>query len=140
MHVFLKNTANEIAPMLTRLFQLSLRTGVLPAVWKQAYVTPIYKTGERTDGKNYCPMSLTSIICKTMEHIVYSHSMHHLDTHNILLDAQFGFRCHHSCESQLLLTTNDFARAITIDNKSTLASLTSPRVLTRSLILGGKEV
>ena len=38
--------------------------------------------------------------------------MHHLDTHNILLDTQFGFRSHHSCESQLLLTVDDLARGI----------------------------
>ena len=40
---FLKNTANEIAPMLTHLFQSSLRTGIIPSVWKQAYVTPVSK-------------------------------------------------------------------------------------------------
>ena len=98
--------------MLTHLFQLSLRTGILPSVWKQAFVTPIYKAGDKTDPKNYRPISLTSIICKTMEHIICSHLMHHLDSHNILLDTQFGFRSHHSCESQLLLTIDDLARGI----------------------------
>ena len=98
--------------MLTHPFQLSLRTGILPSVWKQAFVTPIYKAGDKTDPKNYCPISLTSIICKTMEHIICSHLMHHLDSHNILLDTQFGFRSHHSCESQLLLTIDDLARGI----------------------------
>ena len=38
--------------------------------------------------------------------------MHHLEVHNILLDTQFGFRSKHSCESQLLLTTTDLAKAI----------------------------
>ena len=47
-----------------------------------------------------------------MEHIVCSHLMHHLDTYNILIDTQFGFRRHHSCESQLFLNTDDFSRAI----------------------------
>ena len=46
---FLKNTASEMAPMLIHLYQLSLTTGVLPRIWKQAYTTPIYKVGERTD-------------------------------------------------------------------------------------------
>ena len=53
---FLKNTANEIAPMLTHLFQSSLSTGIIPSVWKQAYVTPIYKTGSRSDARNYRPI------------------------------------------------------------------------------------
>ena len=109
---FLKNTAREMAPMLTHLYQLSLTTAVLPKIWKEAYVTPIYKAGERTDPKNYRPISLTSLICKFMEHIICSQLMHHLDTNNILTECQFGFRSHHSCESQLLITIDDFAKAI----------------------------
>ena len=44
--------------------------------------------------------------------IICSHLMHHLDFHNILFDTQFGFRSHHSCESQFLLTIDDLARGI----------------------------
>ena len=40
---FLKQVSMEIAPMLTHLFQQSLRDNSIPAVWKQAHVTPIYK-------------------------------------------------------------------------------------------------
>ena len=109
---FLKNTANEIAPMLTHLFQSSLSTGIIPSVWKQAYVTPIYKTGSSSDARNYRPISLTSIICKSLEHIICSHIMNHLDTHNILLKHQYGFRSRHSCETQLLTVIDDFAKAI----------------------------
>ena len=43
-----------------------------------------------------------------MEHIIYSNVMNHLQTNNILSDVQHGFRNKRSCESQLLLTTNDF--------------------------------
>ena len=109
----LKETASEIAPMLTHLFQQSLNTGVIiPPEWKQAYVTPIYKKlkGNKADPKNYQPVSLTSIISKTMEHILSSQIMNYLECHNILTTTQFGFRQKHSCESQLLLTTDDFAR------------------------------
>ena len=40
---FLKHTAFETPPLLTHLFQQSLRKGTVPAFWKQANVTPIYK-------------------------------------------------------------------------------------------------
>ena len=40
---FLKHTAFETAPLFTHLFQQSLRKGIVPASWKQANVTPIYK-------------------------------------------------------------------------------------------------
>ena len=100
--------------MLTHLFQQSLRDNSIPAVWKQAHdhVTPIYKKGNRSDPKNYRPVSLTSLICKAMEHILVSQIMKHLESNNILIQEQHGFRSQHSCEAQLFLTTNDLAKAI----------------------------
>ena len=47
-----------------------------------------------------------------MEHIVYSNIMQHLDNFDILTDKQHGFRRNRSCESQLILTANDFASAL----------------------------
>ena len=47
--------------------------------------------------------------------------MQHL-TYNILSDSQFGFRLKHSCESQLLVTVNDIARAIN-NNKQVDAAI-----------------
>jgi len=73
----------------------------------------LYHTSLRgADPKNYCPISLTSVICKTMEHIIVSQLMKHLESSNILTECQFGFREHHSCELQLLVTVSDIATAI----------------------------
>ena len=47
---------------------------------------------------------------KTMEHVIFKHIMDHLDKHNILVDFQHGFRNKRSCESQLVITTEDIAR------------------------------
>ena len=47
----LKETASVLAPMLAHLFQQSLNTGEIPTEWKLAYVTPIYKKGNREDPK-----------------------------------------------------------------------------------------
>jgi len=38
--------------------------------------------------------------------------MKHLNLHNILSDARHSFRQNHSCESQLLLTVDDFAKSL----------------------------
>ena len=38
--------------------------------------------------------------------------MKHLEAHDILVPCQFGFRSRHSCESQLLTVTDDFAKAL----------------------------
>ena len=108
----LKILAPQIAPVLTFIFNQSLETGVLPADWKQANVTPIHKKGDRTEAKNYRPVSLTSVCCKVLEHIIHSQIMGHLDEHRILTDKQHGFRKRRSCETQLLVTHNDLINAM----------------------------
>ena len=55
--------------------------------------------GDKTQAVNYRPVSLTSITCKTMEHIIYHHIMNHLELHNILSDNQHGFGKHRSCDN-----------------------------------------
>jgi len=61
---FLKHIASEIAPLLTHLFQQSLRNGIIPVSGKQANITPIYKKGNKADPRNYCPVSLTSLVLR----------------------------------------------------------------------------
>ena len=114
-NIFLKETAAQIAPFLTHLFNLSLTTGQLPDDWVNANITPVFKKGNRHDPANYRPVSLTSVCCKLMEHIICRHILGHLDKHNILTPYQHGFRAGHSCESQLLITMQDINASF--DNK-----------------------
>lgn len=78
--------------MLTVLFQSSLTSGLVPADWRTAYVTLIYKKEEQYDPANYRPISLTSVVCKLLEHIIVSNMMQHLKCHHILSDCQHGFK------------------------------------------------
>ena len=57
-------------------------------------------------------MALTPICCKILEHILHSNIIQHFNKHHILTSKQHGFRQHHSCESQLLLTVDDLAKAL----------------------------
>ena len=98
----LKELASEIAPALTLLYQTSLNTGVIPSEWKIANVTPVFKKGERSKPENYRPISLTSVPCKLLEHIIVGTIMDYCDIHNIICPQQHGFRRGHSCETQLL--------------------------------------
>ena len=107
----LKETPAEIAPILSIIFQRSLDTCQLPSDWKLANVSPICKKGERTKASNYRPVSLTSVCCKLLEHVVHSHMMKCFDSHHILTDQQHGFRRNHSCETQLIQTMHDLTFA-----------------------------
>ncbi|XP_072047218.1 uncharacterized protein [Amphiura filiformis] len=76
----LKETTDELVPILCLLFNATLHQGKIPRAWKSADVTPICVT-------NTNPISLTSIVCKTAEHIIHSQIMQHLDAHNLLSNA-----------------------------------------------------
>ena len=105
----LKLCANEIADSFTLLFQASLNLGTVPLDWKKAKINPVFKKGEKGCAENYRPISLTSISCKLLEHIVDSSIRDHLDKFKILNSAQHGFRQRRSCETQLITTIRDFS-------------------------------
>jgi len=104
--------AQEIAPALTLLFSSSLQSGEIPDTWRHALIQPAFKKGDRSSAANYRPISLTSVCCKLLEHIVRSAITSHLDQHNILVDSQHGFRKGRSCETQLILTVDDLAAVL----------------------------
>ena len=110
----LKMAANELAPTLTTILKKSLSTGILPSDWLTANITLIFKKGDGATASNYFPVSLTSICCKILQHILHSNIMRHLDHHNIQVTSQqHGFRMHHSCEThQLLQTVHDLASSL----------------------------
>ena len=108
----LRTAAEELAPVYTKLFQLSLDTGYVPNDWKEAWVVPIFKKGERHLPSNYRPVSLTSITCKILEHIVHSSIMNHYEGSKILTDCQHGFRKKRSCETQLISLVHDITKSL----------------------------
>jgi hypothetical protein len=54
-------------------------------------------------------VSLTSICCKIVEHILHRSIISHLEANNILSEHQHGFRKHRSCESRLAITLQELA-------------------------------
>ena len=108
----LKELAPELAPILSFIYQTSLNTGKLPQDWKTANISPIFKKGDRVKASNYRPVSLTSVACKLLKHVIHSHIMKYFDAHNVLTPQQHGFRQAHSCETQLIQTVHDFTTSL----------------------------
>jgi hypothetical protein len=119
----LKTCAESIAPALTTIFTCSLETGQLPGDWLSANISAVFKKGDRNRAENYRPVSLTSVACKLLEHIICRHLRNHLELYNILTDRNHGFRSGHSCETQLLTTTNDFLESFDAGSQVDVAIL-----------------
>jgi hypothetical protein len=52
---------------------VTVNNASIPSDWKKAIVFHFYKGGDRPLVSNYRPVSLTSVVCKQMEHVIASY-------------------------------------------------------------------
>ena len=93
---------HELCEPLHIIFTTSYKSGKLPADWRSANITAIYKKGNKKEPKNYRPVSLTSVICKIMESIVRDIIMDNFLSNDLLSNNQYGFIKGRSTVIQLL--------------------------------------
>lgn len=103
---FLKNTSAYSSIALTKIFQQSLDTSTVPSQWKIGKVVPLHKSGNKNCSTNYRPISLTSICCKVLEHVIFTNLVNFLESNSFFTSAQHGFRKTYSCETQLISFTH----------------------------------
>ena len=127
----IKDTASEIADVVSFLFNQSYSLSQLPADWCKANIVPIFKKGAKQHPNNYRPVSLTVALCKVMEHVIYQSIMQHLEHNSILYSKQHSLRKNHSCETQLLLTIEDLAKNLDEGSEIDLQIFDFRRPLTR---------
>lgn len=89
---FLKDHKCFLAPPLTHIFNLCLKTGIFPTILKKSEIHPIYKSGDKKLPSNYRPISILPSISKILEKIINNRLIHYLETNNLLATNQFGFR------------------------------------------------
>ena len=102
----LRTCAKELSIPLAHLFNLSLKTGEMPTLWKSANIAG----DSRELVTNYRSISLLPIPAKCLERIVYSAIYDHVSP--FLTDWQHGFVKGRSCETQLILTHHHWATAL----------------------------
>ena len=119
----LQKLRDVIAPILQVIFQRSLNTGRVPKDWSTAFVCPLFKKGDTSLASNYRPISLTSFLCKMLEHVVTTSIDSHMDKYNLLYDLQHGFRSKRSWETQLVTLIEDLMRNSIAGNQIDLVLL-----------------
>ena len=73
---------------------------------------PVFKNvGERSTAKNYCPVSLLSMVSKVFEKLVNNKIVDHLQKFGLLSDFQYGFRSSRSPADLLTVVSDRIARA-----------------------------
>ncbi|KAK4827111.1 hypothetical protein QYF61_014374 [Mycteria americana] len=98
----LKELADVLTKPLSIIYQQSWLTGEVPADWRLANVTPIFKKGRKEDPGNYRPVSLTSVPGKLMEQIILSAITRHVENNQGIRPSQHGFRKGRSCLTNLI--------------------------------------
>jgi hypothetical protein len=93
---------------------MSLRSGVVPSVFKTALVTPLLKKPSLDHEvlKNYRPVSNLPFISKILEKVVASRLKNHLKQNDLLEKYQSAYRERHSTETALLRVQNDILCSI----------------------------
>jgi hypothetical protein len=88
----LKACASLISGPLTHICNHSLFTDIFPAHLKTAIVKRLYKRGDKMSMTNYGPVSLLTTFSKVPHKVMYNRLSRYLQTNNILVPEQYGFR------------------------------------------------
>jgi hypothetical protein len=108
---FLKHLPHSMLTLLWQIFNYSWTHSLLPQQWKQADVVLIPKKGgDPSDPKSFRPISLTSLVVKAFERIIYKRIIPIIDP--LLNPMQSGFRRSHSTIDNLYHLTSVIHRRI----------------------------
>ena len=109
---FINELTEQLCLPLSIIFKESMKTSIIPKQWKLARVSAIHKKGSKKMASNYRPVSITSIVCRTMEKILRDNMASFLVENNLLSNYQFGFIKGRSTTLQLLNVLNDWTQTI----------------------------
>ena len=114
----LKSTAYSIALSLTKLFNLSLTTGVFPSDWKLSRVVPVPKGKKlRTSVAGYCPISILPTVSKIVESHVNQIILSSTSETYPISNHQWGFMHHRTSTSALISVIHDWLTALEDGNE-----------------------
>ena len=134
--VFLKRTANVMAPGLSVVFRLLVRLGSFPACWEQANVTLIPKGPPSSSVANYRPISRTALLSKVFEHLVFVRLLRFMECSGVLPTIQFAYRQGLGICDALLCVSHTLQSAMESGQEARILQIDFVRPLIGSTIMG----
>lgn len=112
----LKRCICPLLPVLKEIINTSISSGVVPACFKSASITPLLKKTSlnQEEMKNYRPVSQLPYVSKLLERIVAPQLHSYLEMNNFFEPMQSAYRKNFSVETALLKVHNDIL--VTLDN------------------------
>lgn len=106
---FIKLLSPFILPVLVHLFNTIIDTDTFPSCWKKAIVTPIPKSSNPTEPKDFRPISVLPAVSKILEKILLAQISDYLESSNpaLLAKHQSGYRKNHSTTTALTKVVHD---------------------------------
>ena len=122
--IVLQKCSPELSPILSKLYKKCVSESCFPSCWKLASVIPAYKnSGERSDPRNYRPISLLSVISKVFECLISTPLVQNLDLHHLFSDSQYGFRAGRSTADVLTAISDRVYRVLNICGEARAVAL-----------------
>ena len=104
----------DLAPIITKIVNMSLSSGLFPSDMKAAIVQPLLKKSylDSEELKNYRPVSNLSFVSKVIEKVIASRILKHMEENQLLETFQSAYKKAHSTETALLRVHNDITCAM----------------------------
>ena len=99
----LKHLPETALDTLLHIFNGIWTTGVFPESWRLATIIPIPKpVKDHAEPTNYRPIALASCLCKTLERMINKRLVWYLESNNLIIKYQSGFRVERSTNDNLV--------------------------------------
>ena len=106
----LKIAAAILAKPLTNLINVSIKQNVFPTKAKRAAVLPFFKSDDRTQKKNYRPVSVLNTLSKIFETVIKNQLVPFFD--KCLLDLVSAYRKHYGTQHVLLRLIEEWKKGL----------------------------
>ena len=85
-----------------KLFNLVLEYGTFPEIWCEGLITPIFKSGDKSDTNNYRGICVTSCLNKFFCTILNERLKHYVKENDLIHQSQIGFQSGHRTADHIL--------------------------------------